>query len=281
MSSPSSSGQQRRTGTDTSVARVAVENHPLAAGAMTDPSQLPPPQQGLSPPPVHNNHELSTASRPSGGESTTNAPPKTLDALADEFLSSKQPPSVSLKPNPLPRGQVGILRLRTLVERRAWGDVLKLAISLLHDDDSSRGSPQKKSSPKNKDYSRVYQSLLFARGESADENLQDTPLETKLETVEIMVLRCNALLKLRRYTDLSKEIEQWKFLKQNDVKAPIMEWLPWGIRESPQCPSGVLHLILFSIGVVFFDIFGSKLEHHGFNLLTSVFVVCVVFFQLR
>ena len=225
----SSSPRQPVAGADASVARVAVEDHPLAAGAMTETSgsqQLPPQVLASQRPAAPTNYG------PSSPTNSVNAPPKTLDELADEFLSSKPPP-ICLKPNALPRGQVGIVRLRTLVERRAWGDVLKLATSLLYGDDNKSGSPKKKSSstPKMKDYCRVYQSLLFAREGITLENVDEIPLETKEETVEIIVLRCNALLKLRRYADLSKEVEQWKFLKQNDVKAPSIEWLSWGIRE--------------------------------------------------
>ncbi len=237
-------------GADSSVARVPVDNHPLAPGAMTDTSgsqQIPP--QGLaSPPPA-----APTNYGPSSPTASANAPPKTLDELADEFLSSKPPP-ICLKPNPLPRGQVGIVRLRTLVERRAWGDVLKLATSLLYDDDKSSGSPKKRAPPppKHKDYCKVYQSLLFARDGTTLENVDEIPLETKEETVEIMVLRCNALLKLRRYIDLSKEVKQWKFLKQNDVKAPSIEWLPWGIRElSQRAPTKCFFLAIDSHDFVY------------------------------
>jgi hypothetical protein len=223
---------------EASVARVAVENHPLAAGAMTTTS--PPRSQinyqhfntGMatasvgavaSPPPPLNHYPTNSAT----------ATTITLDELADEFLSSKPPP-VSLRPSPLPRGQVGIVRLRTLVERRAWGDVLKLASTLLEIDNDGSSSSRKKSpssSSKNKQYPKVYASLLFG---AQDDSVvaENVSHNVRQETVEILMLRCNALLKLRRYTDLSKEVEQWNFLKQNDVTAPLIEWIPWGLRKS-------------------------------------------------
>ena len=100
----------------------------------------------------------------------------------------------------------------------------------------AQGKPNLASINKNskQQYSKVYTSLLVSgkEGTSAAEPIHDVPDDVRQETIEILMLRCNALLKLRRYSDLSKEVEQWCFLKQNDVKAPSVEWLPWGIRES-------------------------------------------------
>eukprot|EP00535_Pseudo-nitzschia_heimii_P008298 CAMPEP_0197190632 /NCGR_PEP_ID=MMETSP1423-20130617/22031_1 /TAXON_ID=476441 /ORGANISM="Pseudo-nitzschia heimii, Strain UNC1101" /LENGTH=544 /DNA_ID=CAMNT_0042643057 /DNA_START=20 /DNA_END=1654 /DNA_ORIENTATION=+ len=224
--------------TEASVARVTVENHPLATCAMTvemgsPPESRSPPRsqrtaiESQSPPPTNPTVATTTpaSNRPnktSGVVTDVSPSSKSLDELADEFLSSKPPP-VLLRPDPLPRGEVGILRLRTLVERRAWGDVLKLASSLLD------GSSKKKSASKNKRYAEVYASLLTSGQDDAQLNYDLIPENSLQETAEIITLRCNALLKLRRYNDLSREVEQWKFLKQNDIKAPSVEWLPWGI----------------------------------------------------
>ncbi|OEU20345.1 hypothetical protein FRACYDRAFT_236419 [Fragilariopsis cylindrus CCMP1102] len=182
--------------------RVAVPtgDDPLAAGAITQTQNMTPSipskqQQNFHqqhqnaipappPPPIGtasveaktttgNNNTPTTPSpvvpvRGGGGggvETSVSPSSKSLDALADDFLSSKPPP-ILLSPNPLPRGEAGIVRLRTLVERRAW---------------------------------------------------------------EIMILQCNAWLMLRRYTDLSKEIERWNFLTQNDTTAKSPEWIPWSI----------------------------------------------------
>lgn len=182
------------------VSRVAVdvENHPLATGAMSMS-----PQQPLA--------------------SVVDDSIKTLDQLADDFLSLNKKSPIHLKPKSLPKGQVGIIRLRTLVERRAWGDVLKLAYTLLNEEAQKHN---------NQDYIRVYKSLLFANEQEDTTTLEDTVSDIiKEETVEIMGLRCHALLKLRRYTDLQKEVEQWKFLKQNDVNSQTIEWIPWGLRK--------------------------------------------------
>ena len=226
---------------DASVERVAVENHPLAAGAIT--ANIGSPLQSNSPPRNEQNFQQNNtnAAIPTGTVSppgpfahpnsiANNVSPskKSIDELADEFLSSKPPP-ILLRPNPLPRGEVGFVRLRTLVVRRAWGDVLKLASTLLSNDASTKKKPS--SSLKNKQYAKVYASLLFSGQDSAVEPIDEVSNEVRQETVEILMLRCHALLKLRRYSDLAKEVGQWKFLKQNDVAAPLIEWLPWGIRK--------------------------------------------------
>jgi hypothetical protein len=238
--------------TEASVARVAVQNHPLAAGAVTTPAVVGSPPRGqinnyqptdamaavsvgavVSPPPPPQTYPNAnaTSNRPTVSDTNVSPSSKSLETLADDFLSSKPPPVV-LRPSPLPRGQVGIVRLRTLVERRAWGDVLKLASTLLQNDESSSSS--RKKPPSSKHYSRVYSSLLFGGQDDTVAGTNDTEItpDVRQETIEILMLRCNALLKLRRYIDLSKEVEQWNFLKQNDVTAPSIEWIPWGMRKS-------------------------------------------------
>lgn len=222
---------------DANVARVAVDNHPLATGVAV--SAQPP--VAVSPP-----------RRPNVDDAN-----KSLDQLADDFLTLKSSPPIHLKPQPLPKGQVGILRLRTLVERRAWGDVLKLAQTLLHEANSSKHS--------NLEYVRVYKSLLFQTNESADSVVNGVSNKIQQETLEIMGLKCHALLKLRRYTELQTEVGQWKFLKQNDVHAEVIEWIPWGMRKFCECVEIVNILYLF----IYFE-FSKNLETNlrvGFSTL--------------
>lgn len=147
-----------------------------------------------------------------------------MDDFADEFLSGPSyrteqlglPPIV--RPSPLPR-EDGILRLRTLVARRAWGDVLKLSSNML------TGAGQYL-------HADVYGSLVtLSLNEPHGTDVSMIPLNVRLETVEIMMLQCNAWLKLRRYTDLATEVERWNFLTQNDATATSPNWLPWNIRK--------------------------------------------------
>jgi hypothetical protein len=82
-----------------------------------------------APPPISYSSQFTVSrSTSSSSSSFTN---KTLDALADEFLSQPSYRTEQLgleplrKPNPLPSHGTELDRLRTLVERRAWGDVLR------------------------------------------------------------------------------------------------------------------------------------------------------------
>ncbi|MGK3733288.1 MAG: tetratricopeptide (TPR) repeat protein [Bacillariaceae sp.] len=277
-----SSGQQPNANLGQSVkppvTRVAVGDDPLATGAITQiqntssirhhqnaiPAPPPSPIGAVAAGVAHNPTTVSVAAktttgknnpttsspspvpvRSGGGETSISPSSKSLDGLADDFLSSKPPP-ILLSPNPLPRGEAGIVRLRTLVERRAWGDVLKLASTLLSNNGSnSTSSSSKSSSSKSREYSKVYDSLLLKKDEHEQEqqnnnnndddtdndNDNDVPPNIRQETVEIMILQCNAWLMLRRYADLSKEVERWNFLTQNVTTAKSPEWIPWSIRK--------------------------------------------------
>ena len=145
-----------------------------------------------------------------------------LDELADAFLSEPsyrtQQLGLSplLRPPSLPR-QEGVARLRTLVERRAWGDVLKISTGMLN-------------SPKGP-HSDVYASLVTLPLNAPQVDTSSIPMEARLETVEIMTLQCHAWLKLRRYADLAAEVERWNFVTHNDAAAQSPDWLPWGLRK--------------------------------------------------
>jgi hypothetical protein len=213
----------------------AGNDHPLAASppppARSAPSSsdhpLAPP---LPPPPPTASSSSHSASRSIAAAPMSAPPPSsqniarsnsssmTLEALADELLSRPSYRTEQLgldpilRPKPLPANEQGLDRLRTLVERRAWGDVLKMATTLL-----TSGSSQ---------YSGVYASLLVA---SALPDISGVSLEVKRETVEIMILQCHAWLKLRRYVELVTEVERWNFWMQNDATAQSPDWLPWSM----------------------------------------------------
>jgi hypothetical protein len=149
------------------------------------------------------------------------SPSKSLDALADAFLSERSYRTDQLelapvlRPSPLPREE-GIYRLRTLVERRAWGDVLKISTNILN-------------SPKDL-HADVYASLVTLPLNAPQVDASTVPPQIRQETVEIMTLQCHAWLKLRRYVDLATEVERWNFSKHNDATAQSPEWLSWSIR---------------------------------------------------
>jgi len=165
---------------------------------------------------------------------------RTLDALADAFMSEKNYRTSTLKlpplltPLPLPSNQSGIDRIRTLVERRAWGDVLQVSFDMLR---NAANHPQ---------YASIYDTLVNDSSMNKATNKPPPPPSTSLvvdktmlqnEVVEIMSLECHAWLKLRRYTDLGREVECWSFLhpkNHNESSSKIDSsspptWVPWSL----------------------------------------------------
>lgn len=143
-----------------------------------------------------------------------------LDDMATEFLEQSSlrtvrglPPLV--KPPPLPKEEQGIQRLRTLVHRRAWGDVLQVCGDML------RGP----TSP----YTPIYASLVSS--ESVPDNNVVDPSTLKDEVIEILTLECHAWLSLRRFTELGREVDRWNFLTRNDSSAKSPSWIPWSLRK--------------------------------------------------
>lgn len=138
---------------------------------------------------------------------------KSLDALADQFLTApsyrtstlKLPPI--LKPPPLPQHESAIEKVRTLVERRAWGDVLQFAGELLR-------SPTSK-------YAPIYTSLV----QNTISSLEDNPALSLLQsdTSELLTLECHAWLKLRRHSEVGREVDRWDFIVDSS-NAP--NWIP-------------------------------------------------------
>jgi hypothetical protein len=194
---------------------MGITTKPDAPGGFSSAPSNPPMR---SPVPV----KVATATPPRVTVTSASvSPARTLDDQADAFLSA---PSYRtnqlglepvLRPLPLPPGE-GIQRVRTLVERRAWGDVLKLSANILQS-----GNP----------HADAYSSLLLLPTFAPRIDVETLPLPMKLETVEVMALYCHALLKLRRYADLEKEVATWNFLFQNDTNVFSPDWLPWSIRK--------------------------------------------------
>ena len=130
-------------------------------------------------------------------------PNQSLDAMADAFLSADgtlaQP---KLRPLPLPQTTTDLERVRALVVRRAWGDVLSILHALLRGPTSH--------------YTAIYTALVTGQPEpvASLDTLRD-------DAVELMLLQCHAWIKMRRYAELGHELRQWKFLNDNDHP-----WLP-------------------------------------------------------
>jgi hypothetical protein len=237
-------------------------DHPLASGSLLTPTNSAPSSSDhplvatpiVSPPPIAAASaaastvvvsNTATPTRKNLVSAPVSAPPptssfqlsqftsnQTLDALADEFLSqpSRRTEKLGLeplfKPNPLPAHDTELDRLRTLVERRAWGDVLKVTTNLLTTNTATTSSSSSSM------YSDVYTSLLISPDAVVVDHVPDitnVPIQVRTETVEIMMLQCHAWLKLRRYKELVTEVERWNFWIQNDATAQSPEWLPWSM----------------------------------------------------
>lgn len=220
----------------------AGNDHPLAIipsppAPQRLPAPPPVPQPMLSPPPPQMTSSALPAEKNSSTAAAVSSPSfvtpvqisnlpvspqkKTLEALADTFMAGpsyrlaelKLPPLI--KPPPLPPSQTGIDRLRTLVERRAWGDVLQVCGDMLR----SASSP----------HAAIYASLINHK-EGEDGAAPASSSELQQDMVEILTLECHAWLKLRRYVDLGREIQRWSFCYVNDPTAPHPEWVPWSLQ---------------------------------------------------
>lgn len=231
------SGVKRSTGTSlTATSTPAGADHPLATPSLLSPvpstsTSAVPPRETVSSPTLPSVTSPTIAAIPNLTTPPT-SPPSTqhfnspspavvspsssalsLDSLADDFLSG---PSVRtqtghqplLRPLPLPQHELGILKLRTLVVRRAWGDVLQVAGDILR----SSNSP----------HAPVYASLISKTEE--DSSSSNFSLQLQQETVEALTLECQAWLKLRRYADLGTEVERWNFINKSKPS-----WVPWSL----------------------------------------------------
>lgn len=193
------------------------------------PTTLQPPPAMASPPPVGSPPQQSspfpaTSPPPNRTPQVVPASPAaTLDDLADTFLAGESPRKDNplLRPPPLSSDLTDLDRLRTLAYRRAWGDVVALATQLL------------KSS--NSHYATLYATLLQSTKNQQQELLT---LESQQEqVVEILTLHCQALLNMRRYPELKRLVEEWRFCHHHhsagssteETTTSSPDWIPWDL----------------------------------------------------
>ena len=201
----------------------------------------------LIPPPVSAPHfppppQGRIASSPgSDGVVAAAAAPATLDDLADAFLSkqhehdtslsssSVQPPQWQqqqpplLRPLPLRDFDNDLDKLRALAERRAWADVVALANQLLRASSSH--------------YATLYSSILLRPSSSSYSTTNNALLtleSQQVELVEILSWQCQGLLKMRRYSELKHEVDQWSFCAHHHIVSPDVQplpipWIPWSL----------------------------------------------------
>ena len=203
--------------------RAPVTDHPLAGGAAATattstgnivvaaaaPSSAPAPpaiNQYPRPPAAPTSQPGFMAAAATPKVFAIGPPNQSLDGMADSFLSADGTlQSPKLRPLPLPQTATEMDRVRALVVRRAWGDVLSIIHNLL------RGAASH--------YTPIYAALLQGKTEAVDslDSLRE-------DVVEIMLLQCHAWLKMRRYNELGHELRQWRFLENPPA------WIPPSVR---------------------------------------------------
>lgn len=201
-----------------------VVDHPLAGGAgllnMAKPAfPQPPPMSGL--PQQQQAQPRTFVSATPKILNTPVSPSKSLDAMADAFLSTDSNHSSSsatanisspalldnpnLRPLPLPTTTSELERVRALVTRRAWGDVLSVVHSLLKGGTSH--------------YTPLYAGLLQGRTEAVDS------LDShRADVVELLTLQAHGWLKMRRYPELGHELRQYAKVQEHPAGFPA--WVP-------------------------------------------------------
>jgi tetratricopeptide (TPR) repeat protein len=161
---------------------------------------------------------------------------QTPEQEVDSFLSGpstrtqqEEPgPLPLLKPTPFPLNLTGIQQLKALVERRAWGDVVKISAEML----MGGVSP----------YEKYYSQLI--NGNGVDVHQHDQQQQNKdnrnnqsastsntiiKETIQIIHWRIRALLFLRRYHDLKTEILRIRLLPSASYNDTLPDWIPLGL----------------------------------------------------
>jgi tetratricopeptide (TPR) repeat protein len=233
-------------GMDTDVELTLSDRSSSGAAAPAAPASSWNPQQEYQ---QHQQQQYAASAAPNTFATPTKAPvapllppppapkvpfkPKTLDELTDIFLTGPTPDpdtaadtaattKIMLRPTPLPNVP-DLERLRILVERRAWADVLQVAAQLLQPNASS-----------NSPYAPLYTALihnptsLTSGGQSLDSH--------QAELVEILTLQCHAWIKLKKYMELGLQIDRWSFCHHltgggNGGKSTTAgpTWIPWSL----------------------------------------------------
>jgi len=155
----------------------------------------------------------------------------TQDDMADAFLRGSSSSSEStvvtnplLRPLPLPTTETDLERIRVLVERRAWGDVLSMTSSLL------KGATSH--------YAPIYNNLFLNPNHPSDAATLLNAQQLQ-EFVEILLLQGHAWMQMRRYKELATEVQQWSNCQyylsssdnnnKNQSSQQPPSWIPWAV----------------------------------------------------
>uniref|UniRef100_A0A7S4JEJ9 Uncharacterized protein n=2 Tax=Odontella aurita TaxID=265563 RepID=A0A7S4JEJ9_9STRA len=126
-----------------------------------------------------------------------------------------------LKPPKLPEATTPLLRVRSLVERRAYVDVLAVTSDLLQSSSSET--------------SRWYSYLVSGAppgGEKFFVDAESDPHQRRVrgETAELIRHRLTAMMKLRRYGDVSGEVERLNLGENDESRGALPLWVPRDLR---------------------------------------------------
>jgi tetratricopeptide (TPR) repeat protein len=156
------------------------------------------------------------------------SPNKSLDAMADAFLSTDSSHHSSssgtgaannnsdstglldnpnLRPLSLPTTTTELERVRALVARRAWGDVLSVVHTLL------KGATSH--------YTPLYAGCLLQGVTEAVDSLDSH----RADVVELLTLQAHGWLKMRRYPELGHELRQYHKVQQQESSS-VPTWIP-------------------------------------------------------
>lgn len=142
------------------------------------------------------------------------------------FLSSSV-----VRPPVLLSSEHGVQRIKHLVSRRAWGDVMHLTTEYLNSS--------------SKPYQPFYSQLLLSKNINiqntnatikSDTTTSSDPLLQRLqtETSQLVAFKMHSMLKLRRYADLAREAERLNLIPPMDGSAtgqyPLPRWVPYGLK---------------------------------------------------
>lgn len=205
---------------------VNVHDHPLAiatttsatpANAQQEPSSSSGNRRLATPASIMTSMTLSSMAPPPTGAATVAVPKamispspplgglqsQSADDLADAFLRGEQLSHTHaplLRPKPLPETRTELERVRILVERRAWGDVLSVTNSLLKGGATNNNNT-------NSHYAALYAALLKNTSKNAPTSLLN-PLQVE-EFTELLLLQGHAWMHMRRFKELGAEVHEW------------------------------------------------------------------------
>lgn len=198
--------------TTTTTTTTNASNKTTTNTSATKSTSIPPPpptpsQQQQSTPPPPPPPPSSAVSQSSSNNSNEHEVDSFLSKPSHRTQISDEPGQLPLlKPKPLPKNLEPMQKLRQLVQRRAWLDVIHLGLELLTNSTSK--------------YAPYYSQLIH--GEESTSTTQDSSIIQ--EVIQIISWRLRAMTYLRRFTDLKMEVIRTRLVPSHKDTLPT--WIP-------------------------------------------------------